>query len=460
MDELERAGRALRDSIAGETEPSDRVRARARAIVRHRRVVVVVATVATAVIAASVGIGVAARGGNGIGVHTIGPAGSSTTDALGPLVTTHIVPKGTTVPVHVETAPGPLAVTGLPLLGYIDSQHAWRVEPVHQQSVEYSADGGRSWAVRLRVAGTGDQPQTVQGIFAFDDHDAIVLGFGGNTPQGASLPMFLVRTTDGVHWSRPALRGFPTHGLPAQLVAISFVDPLHGWGVTNRGSVVTTNDGGNDWRATSGRPPGQNTLAVCLGAPGSGWVANATTVYRSIDNGSNWVQQATLPYGGGSELHLVCRGDHAAYASYDPGMNHHVGGFLRTDDAGAHWQALTEDGGPRAPSVSAPGFPELQTRGTPTGVSADGTLAFITTCYICAPALNRVVVETPAGPFVVGNFDDTASVRHQILDVQAVDATHVFAEIVQLGTNAPANPVTLYASADGGRTWQPRWSGQ
>lgn len=387
-------------------------------------------------------------------VHALASLGSTSTAPLGPPVTTRIVPQGTTIPIHVETTPGPLAVTGLPLLGYIDSQHAWRVEPVHQQSVEYSADGGRNWAVRLRVAGTGDQPQTVQGIFAFDDHDAIALAFGGNTPDGTPLAMFLVRTADGVHWSRPALRG-----LPAQLIAISFVDPAHGWGVTIHGNIVATNDGGDQWRV-SGRPPGERPLAVCLGAAGSGWVANATTVYRSVDDGASWAQQATLRYGGGSELHLVCHGDHAAYASYDPGMNQHVGGFLRTDDAGAHWQALTEDGGPSAPYVGAPGFPELQTRGTPTGVSADGTLAFITNCYICVPALNRVVVDTPAGPFVVGNFDVTASVRHQILDVDAVDARHVFAEVMQLGTNAPTNPVSLYASSDCGHTWRLRWSGE
>jgi hypothetical protein len=448
MDELERAGRAVRATVPGETEPSDRVRARARAIVRHRRMFAA-GSIATAVIAASVGIAIAASGDNGLGIHTIAPAESSTTRTL---VTTHVVPKGTTVPVHAEPAPGMVAVSGLPVLAYVDTQHAWRVEPIHQQSVEYSSDGGRSWVVRLRIAGTGDQPQTVQGIIAFDDNDAIALGFGGDTAQGAPLPSFLVRTTDGIHWSRLALRG-----LPAQLVGISFVDPLHGWGVTRRGDVVTTSNGGDQWRST-GRPPATGVV-VCLGAPGSGWVATGTTVYRSEDNGATWVTQLTIPTGGGSEIDLVCRGNHAAYASYSIGAGQHIGGFLRTDDGGAHWRALTEDLPSGATSVTAPGFPENQYRGIPIVLTPTGALVFLTGCGVCSSVQNWVVFASPRDRFVVGKFDKPND-QFVAAAASGVDASQVFAEIMRTGTNGPTNPVSLYASSDGGQTWQLRWSGQ
>jgi hypothetical protein len=97
MDELERAGRALRDLVASDAEPSDRVRARARGIVRRRRVFAV-GSIASAVIVASIGIALAANGGNGVGVHTIGPAPSSTTHTL---ITSHVVPT-------TRTTSGPL----------------------------------------------------------------------------------------------------------------------------------------------------------------------------------------------------------------------------------------------------------------------------------------------------------------------------------------------------------------
>jgi hypothetical protein len=99
MDELERAGRALRDSIAGEPEPSARVRTRARVIVRNRRVVAV-AAVASAVIATSVGIGLAARGSTDIGIHTIVPAGSSSTG----LTTVPLTSSPGTANQHIDPA--------------------------------------------------------------------------------------------------------------------------------------------------------------------------------------------------------------------------------------------------------------------------------------------------------------------------------------------------------------------
>jgi photosystem II stability/assembly factor-like uncharacterized protein len=445
MDELERAGRALRDAVATVNEPDDRVRARARTIVRHRRMFAV-AAVATAVIATTVGIGVAANGGSGVGIHTIAPAGSSTTHTL---VTTHVVPKGTTVPLHVEAAPGLVAVTGLPTLVAVDSQHLWRVEPVHEESVEYSSDGGRSWDTRLTVPGAGDQPQTVQGIIAFDRQNVITLAFEGNTPDGAPLPMFLARTTDGTHWKRMAL-----HGLPAQLVAISFVDPVDGWGVTTRGDVVTTADAGDHWKAT-GRP-GPTAFTVCLGSRGRGWAATGTTVYRSVDNGATWVAQLTIPAGGGSDVSLVCRGDRAAYASYSVGANQYIGGFLRTDDGGAHWRPLTEDLVLGGTTVTAPGFPANQFRGTPIVMTADATLVFSTGCEVCNSSQNWVVLASPNDRFTVGHFDSTTQ-QLAFVGATASDSKHAYAEIRQVDPSSPSGGVVnLYASSDGGRTWQLR----
>jgi photosystem II stability/assembly factor-like uncharacterized protein len=449
MDELERAGRALRETVAGTTGPSDRLRARAHAIVRHRRVLLA-ASVATVVIAGSLGIGLVARAGNGLRVHTIGPAASST--SLVP-TTTHVVPTTPTTAGIPNRSDGP--ESPMPELAFVDSLHGWRATPFARGlSIEFTADGGRSWSVQARIPANNDT-NSVEGIVGVDRRHAFALAFAGYTEQGAALPTFLLRTTNGSQWTAVRARG-----LDAPLYMISFSDPLHGWGVTDRDALVTTNDAGANWK-TMTQPAARAAAVVCLSSPGAGWAATSTAVYRSDDNGASWVRQATTPIGGGTELELVCRGDHAAYASFDIGANQYTGGFLRTDDGGAHWRVLTQDRASGTTTVTAAGFPSLQTRGDPESMSADGTLAFVTGCSVCEPNRNWVVFAGPTDRFVEGLFDGNAAQLRNTLAAQAVDATRVFAEVqaVATGGNGP-NPVSLYASVDGGRTWQLRWSGQ
>jgi photosystem II stability/assembly factor-like uncharacterized protein len=438
MAELERAGRAVRDSVVGSPEPNERVLVRARNIVRRRRVMTV-GSISTAVIFASVGIALAANGGNGVGVHTIGPAASSTTHTL---VTTHVVPTSPTTPGSREA----VDVRPMPALAFADSLHGWRTDPLLEAAVDRTTDGGRTWTTQLHYA-TGD---SVNGVVAVDDHHAFALityCCDGSRSQ-------LMRTTDGAHWQQ-------AHGagLRDPLEYVAFVDASHGWGLSRYGDLVSTADGGDHWRAT--RRPVQSAVTVCLSARGRGWVATATTVFRSVDDGVTWARQAAVPVGGGSDVELVCHGAHAAYASFGIGANQYIGGFLRTDDGGAHWRVLTEDRNGSAATVTAPGFPSLQTRGDPTAMSADGTLVFITGCEVCEPNRNWVVVASPAGRFIEGLFDGNPANNRTTLAAQALDTRHVFAEVQSTPVSgAGPRPVSLYASTDGGQTWQRRWTGQ
>jgi hypothetical protein len=110
-------------------------------------------------------------------------------------------------------------------------------------------------------------------------------------------------------------------------------------------------------------------------------------------------------------------------------------------------------------AVTAPGFPENQIRGVPVAMTPGGTLTFTTGCYACGPAQNWVVVASPTDRFVVGHLDSPTQ-QTLLLAATATDATRVFAEtqIVPEGGAGP-RPVSLYASSDGGHTWQLRWSG-
>jgi photosystem II stability/assembly factor-like uncharacterized protein len=439
VDELERAGRAVRDAVAREAEPNDRVRARARTIVRHRRMLAV-GTIATAVIAASVGIGVAARGNGGLGVHTIAPGGSSGTR-----------PPTTTVPTTAAAPRDNAGLGSMPQLAFGDALHGWRVNPlVEGGALEGTTDGGRTWTTQLRVS-VGDN---VNGVVAVDDHDAyaVVTYCCDNTRSQ------LLRTVDGARWS-------PTRaaGLGAPIALVSFIDRSHGWALTREGGLVATENAGDRWVAlaepASASPsvPLSMLESVCFTGSGSGWVASGSSVFRSDDDGATWRRQATIPVGGGLGVSLACNGPHVAYSSFDVGAGQHIGGFVRSDDGGAHWRPLTEDTVAGVTTLTAPGFPQNQLRGEPVAMAPDGTLTFTTGCYVCSPAQNWVVVASPTDHFVVGKFDKPND-RLVAAAVSEVDPLRVFAEIMRIGTSGPANSVTLYASSDGGHTWQVRWS--
>ena len=439
MDELERAGRAVRDAVVAEAEPSDRVRARARAIVRHRRMLAV-GTIATAVVAASVGIGVAARGNGGLGVHTIAPGGSSSTR-----------PPITTAPTTAAAPRDPNAGLGsMPQLAFADAVHGWRVNPlVEGGALEGTTDGGRTWTTQLRVS-VGDN---VNGVVAVDDHDAyaVVTYCCDNTRSQ------LLRTIDGAHWKPTAAAG-----LGAPIALVSFIDRSHGWALTREGGLVATADAGDRWIAlaepASASPsvPLSMLESVCFTGNGSGWVATGTSVFRSDDDGATWRRQVTIPVGGGLGVSLACNGPHVAYSSFDVGAGQHIGGFVRSDDGGAHWRPYTEDRASGVTPVTAPGFPENQIRGVPVAMAPDGALTFTTGCYVCSPAQNWVVVASPTDHFVVGHLD-SPTVQTLLLAAAAVDATHLFAETQTIpGDGTGPRPVSLYASSDGGRTWQLR----
>jgi photosystem II stability/assembly factor-like uncharacterized protein len=339
----------------------------------------------------------------------------------------------------------------LPQLAFVDEFRGWRAAPlVGGQAIEFTRNGGRSWVVQQRVPANNDDTNSVIGVVAVDLHHAFALAYAGNTPSGVPLPNFLLRTTDGVHWRRVAARG-----LPRPLRDFSFADPSNGWGITFGDDLVATADGGDHWHTLES--PATTTLeSVCLAAAGAGWVATTDSVYRSTNDGVQWRRQITLPYGGDLPAALVCRGSHVAYAAFSVGAGQHIGGFVRSDDGGVHWRSLTVDHRPGSASVDAAGFPDTQERGDPTAMTGDGTLVFVTGCYACSPQLNWVVVAGATDHFVVGHFDETTA-RFGLIDATAVNAHDLFAEVRQIDpSSAVGGTVSLYATVDGGHTWQLR----
>lgn len=445
MDELERAGRALRDSVEVAPEASEHLRARARTIVRRRRVFAA-GSIATVVVVASIGVAVAVSGGDGLGVHTIAPAGSSTTLRTG---TTDMKP---TVPTTTAAPRNYVQVQALPILAFADALHGWRVEPLNRRTLEHTTDGGYTWTkAQINVPG---EDTSLTGVVVIDDRHVfsiVVNGIGNAIPR-------LIRTTDGVRWSQTRGVGMPSE---PNAFSVAFSDAAHGWAVTQFGDLLATADGGDNWTMMHQPVPGarQSVGAVCAVSPQSGWAATGDAVYRSDDNGVSWAPEATVQVGGGIDIALVCHGDHAAYASFGVGAGQHTGAFFRTDDGGAHWHALIEDTQGGTP-ITAPGFSDSQFRGIPQAMTADGTLMFEAGCNLCGFGQHWVVVHSPSDRFVVEHFDGSKSQIVVQIAEAAIDATHLFTQVQRAAANGGGGPrpVSFYASNDGGNTWELRWS--
>lgn len=89
---------------------------------------------------------------------------------------------------------------------------------------------------------------------------------------------FVLRTSDGRHWSRL--------GAP-HLVHIQFVDARVGFGLTSDGVLVVTGNAGASW--VRARSPGL-VQSECFATRELGWVARAGSVWTTHDGGRRWVR--------------------------------------------------------------------------------------------------------------------------------------------------------------------------
>ncbi|MGI8612758.1 MAG: WD40/YVTN/BNR-like repeat-containing protein [Nocardioidaceae bacterium] len=222
-----------------------------------------------------------------------------------------------------------------------------------------SDDGGRSWTPIFDGLASG--ANGVWGIDLFSASTGWVVGVTG-----------LFRTDDAGQSWRPM--GEPQG---TQLVSVDFLSPDGGWGLTTKGELVATADGGKSWQ-----PGGwdQAGTSMCF-TPSDGYLVDESgDIYATRDQGQTW-QSAYRNTDATNDApvwsDIICSGQDVWSSAQYTQLSTHVNpgllyGVVQSKDAGATWDVVMA----RAPVKPGPGpaFPET---GDPLG--ALGTMALAQT---------------------------------------------------------------------------------
>lgn len=143
-----------------------------------------------------------------------------------------------------------------------------------------------------------------------------------------------VSSTQGASWST-AEAGVEVPGV--SLNDIVFYNGNVGYAVGNTNAVLQTLDGAN-WDTLTGPIGGTNNLTVAVNRYGHVFIGdNAARIWRSIDQGANWVEM--IDYGGGSINRLRADPQYRYFLShiYDDALA--AGTLYRSEDGGASFVA-------------------------------------------------------------------------------------------------------------------------
>lgn len=380
---------------------------------------------------------------HGTGPVTTGVPSSSSTTSPEPgatTVTTSPRPVPTTsAPVTTTTTTGPTcAPTGGPFGPYVFDTHLAapsRGVVAGTATIRLTTDGGRTWTAACLPEGTSGY--------------VVALAVRGQRAWAAGMPLegsrgFILRSTDGGRVWRPM-------DLPPGATAlkdIAFPDDDHGWAVGqhpqgdqrtygpqygNGAVLLRTGDGGATWTLGQEFDPdvagGLNRLTFA--DPAHGWAAgqtraNTPALLATSDGGDTW-QSRALP-AEVREVHDVVfvDGTHG-WITAELGQvgAESVGGILATTDGGASWTT--------------------QWRAPQTPVSA---------LWFADPAHGWVVSNPATGGTVLSTADGGATWTATLTPGRAL-GTISFAG-TRDGWVAGQQGAYIYATTDGGVTWEPR----
>jgi photosystem II stability/assembly factor-like uncharacterized protein len=189
-------------------------------------------------------------------------------------------------------------------VAFVDAQHGW----YGVANGLLGTTDGRTFRVEVRAP--------IVGISAFDRARAWAITGDG----------FVLRTTDGRHWSRL--------GAP-HLLRVQFVDARIGFGMTRDGVLVRSDDAGKTWQQA--KAPGV-VQSECFATRTDGWVARGGAVWTTHDGGAGWLR-ARLRSGPQEVPDLGCS-PRGAWVVFHEGAAANTEGYHAFRSAGRRWRAV------------------------------------------------------------------------------------------------------------------------
>jgi photosystem II stability/assembly factor-like uncharacterized protein len=240
-------------------------------------------------------------------------------------------------------------------VAFVDARHGW----AGGAGGLLGTSDGRTFRVEVRAP--------IIGISAFDRARAWALTGDG----------FVLRTSDGRHWSRL--------GAP-HLFRAQFVDARVGLGLTRDGVLVVSGDAGRSW--VQARAPGL-VQSECFTTRRDGWVARGGTVWTTHDGGLRWAR-ARLRSGPQELPDVGCRAGDAWVVFHEGAAAGTEGYRVFRSLGGGPWRAVLASPFQRKlPSIS--NYADAFT------VVGHGTAVFTGSCAPCAGLASATVVRTVDG---------------------------------------------------------------
>lgn len=207
----------------------------------------------------------------------------------------------------------------------------------YRRGIRRTTDGGNTWI-------TVDS--TVRWINSFNFVNSI-LGFAAG---GSFDTADVYRTVDGGNnWERIAHQYIDNNNKPSSdFSKVSFIDSLHGWGVTYGGMIFHSSDGGYNWTfqdstASENFAPLRD---IQFTTPDSGLavggISGNSIILRTTDGGTNWIS-SSIPVSFTAcsfrEIFMIDSKVGWLVGSYNGGPSY----IIKTTDGGDTWIDQTPD---------------------------------------------------------------------------------------------------------------------
>jgi photosystem II stability/assembly factor-like uncharacterized protein len=251
---------------------------------------------------------------------------------------------------------------------------------------------------------------------------AIALGSGGELFTGARDGTVNRSIDRGVTWQSDTLE---TPGLPTP----------SGFAFASDGSILLSTlyhgifrstDAGASWSASGNgidlsRLVGWDRAPIATTPWGDIYAAYDTILYRSTDNGKNWIRQATAPSGYYSSILGTSGGDLFVGLSWG-------GGILRSTDRGATWEQTAQEVMPNGATLNPINVTQMLVTRSGTIVAATDSAGLLRTTTPVASTARPMPMDGPLQP--VGTVAPNPAGSNASLSIVLPYAGHLRAELV------------------------------